>query len=110
MECYIWNIVLCGAENRTLRKVYHKYLESFEVWCWRRMEKIICNDHVKSKVSRGVKEERNTLRTIKSNTNWIYHILCRNCLLKHVIEGKIEATGRRGRGRKQLRKRRHALR
>jgi len=31
--------------------------------------------------------------------------LCRNCLLKHVIEGKIEGrigvTGRRGRGRKQ---------
>jgi hypothetical protein len=22
--------------------------------------------------------------------NWIGHILCRNCLLKHVIEGKIE--------------------
>jgi hypothetical protein len=38
--------------------------------------------------------------------NWIGHILCRNCLLKHVIEGKlerrIEMTGRRGRRRKQL--------
>jgi hypothetical protein len=34
------------------------------------------------------------------------HILCRNCLLKRVIEGKIEGkievTGRRGRRRKQL--------
>jgi hypothetical protein len=31
--------------------------------------------------------------------------LCRNCLLKHLIEGKIEGvyvTGRRGRRRKQL--------
>jgi len=28
--------------------------------------------------------------------------LCRNCLLKHVIEGKIEVTGRQGRRRKQL--------
>jgi hypothetical protein len=54
-----------------------------------------------------VKEERNIVHTIKRRkANWIGHILCRNCLLKHVIEGKIEGriemTGRRGRRRKQL--------
>jgi hypothetical protein len=26
----------------------------------------------------------------KRECNWIGHIWCRNCLLKHVIEGKIE--------------------
>jgi hypothetical protein len=54
-----------------------------------------------------VKEERNVLHTAnKRKGNWIGHILCRNCLLKHVIEGKIEekieVTGRRGRRHKQL--------
>jgi hypothetical protein len=54
-----------------------------------------------------VKEERNILNTIKRRkANWIGHILRRNCLLKHVIggklEGKTEMTGRRGRRRKQL--------
>jgi hypothetical protein len=54
-----------------------------------------------------VKEETNTLHTIKRRkANWISHILRRNCLLKHVIEGKLdertEITGRRGRRRKQL--------
>ena len=38
--------------------------------------------------------------------NWFGHTLRRNCLLKHVIEGKIEGrmevTGRRGRRSKQL--------
>jgi len=28
--------------------------------------------------------------------------MCRNCLLKHIIEGKIAVTGRQGRRRKQL--------
>jgi hypothetical protein len=54
-----------------------------------------------------VKEERNIVHTIKRRkANWIGHILRRNCLLKHEIEGKlegrIEMTGRRGRRRKQL--------
>ena len=41
---------------------------------------------------------RNILQTIKRRkANWIGHILRRNCLLKHVIEGKIEVTERRGR-------------
>jgi hypothetical protein len=29
--------------------------------------------------------------------NWIGHILCRNCLLKLITEGKIEWMGRQGR-------------
>jgi len=54
-----------------------------------------------------VKEERSILPAIKiKKANWIGYILCRNCILKHVIEGKtkgrIEMTGRRGRRRKQL--------
>jgi hypothetical protein len=39
-------------------------------------------------------------------TNWISHILRRNCLLRQVIEGKIKegikVTGRRGRRRRNL--------
>jgi len=54
-----------------------------------------------------VKEDRNILRAVKRRkANWIGYILRGNCLLKHVIEGKvegrIEVTGRRGRRRKKL--------
>jgi hypothetical protein len=34
--------------------------------------------------------------------NWVDHIMIRDCLLKHVIEGKIEVTRRRRRRRKQM--------
>jgi hypothetical protein len=89
----------------TLHKVDQKYLESFEMWCWRRMEKIRWIDRVRNEeVLHRVKEERNILHTIKRRkANWLGHILRRNCLLKHVIEEKLEGrTGRRGRRRKQL--------
>jgi len=31
-----------------LRAADQKYLESFEMWCWRRMEKISWTDHVRN--------------------------------------------------------------
>jgi len=53
-----------------------------------------------------VKEKRNILQTKRRKDDWIGHILRGNCLLKHVIEGKIggriEAKGRRGRRCKKL--------
>jgi len=68
------------------------------------MLEITCSSHVrKGKVLHRVKEERNILRTIRRRKgNWFVFILRRNCLLKHVIEGKIVGRGRPGRRRKQL--------
>jgi len=99
---------LYGAETWTIRAVDQKHLESFEVWCWRRMEKISWTDHVRNEeVLLRVNEQRNVLHEIsKRKANWIGHILRRNCLLKKVIEGKIkgelEVARRRGRRRRKL--------
>jgi hypothetical protein len=94
LKCYIWRIALYGVENWTLRKLYQKYLESFEMWCWRRMEKKSWMDRVNNEVVfHRVKEERNILHTIRGRkASWIGNILRRNCLLSHIIEGKIIGT------------------
>jgi hypothetical protein len=72
------------------------HLESFEMWCWQRMEKISWTDHVRNEeVLLRVSEQRNILHEIrKCKANWIGHILRRNCLLKEVIEGKIKGADR----------------
>ena len=87
VKCYFWRIALYGAETWTICAVDQKHLESFEMWCWRRMEKICWTDHVRNEeVLLRVNEQRNTLREIrKRKANWIGHILRRNCLLKQVI-------------------------
>ena len=92
VKCYIWSIALYGVENWTLRAVDQKHLESFEMWCWRRMDKISWIDHVKNEeVLLRVKEQRNILREIrKRKENLVGHILRRNCLLQRVTEGKIQ--------------------
>ena len=85
----IVHVPLIGAEYWTLRKTDGKYLESDVTWANRvRSEELFDS----------VKEERNILQTTKgTKAKRIGHILRRNCILKHVIEGKTEVKGRRGR-------------
>jgi hypothetical protein len=88
--------------------VDQNHLESFEMWCWRRMEKISWTDHVKNEeVLLRVNEQRNLLHEIrKRKANWLGHILRRKCLLQRVDEGKIQGeirvAGRQGRRRSKL--------
>jgi len=57
----------------------------------------------KMKYYKEARRKKNNVRTVTwRRADWIGHILRKNCLLRHVIEGKIEGTGRRGRRRKQL--------
>ena len=92
MKCYVWSMAPYGAETWTLRATDQKRLESSEMWCWRRMEKISWTDHVRNEeVLLRVNEQRNILHEIrKRKANWIGHILRRNCILQQVIEGKIK--------------------
>jgi hypothetical protein len=73
----------------------------------RRIEKIIWTDCVRNEVLQWVKEETNILlKTNIKKTELFSHISRRNCLLKHITEGKIrgriEVTGRWGRRSKKL--------
>jgi hypothetical protein len=78
----------------TLRKVDQKYLESFEMWCWRMKEisSTVCVE--KEEALKRIKKERNILHTMKRRkAKWMGHILRRTCRLKHATEGK-EKWGR----------------
>uniref|UniRef100_A0A8D8UAM4 Craniofacial development protein 2 n=1 Tax=Cacopsylla melanoneura TaxID=428564 RepID=A0A8D8UAM4_9HEMI len=101
-KCYIWSVVLYGSETWTLRKKEEKYLESFEMWLWRRIENIKWSDKIRNEeVLRRVGEERRILETIRGRkSSWIGHILRRDCLQRRIMEGSIE--GRRSRGRKKF--------
>jgi hypothetical protein len=85
-------VAVSGFEAPIFRKVDKRYIESTEMWCWRRMEKIGFTDCVKDGLHID-KEERNIQQETKrrkANLNGL--IFLRNCLLKHVIEGKIESS------------------
>jgi hypothetical protein len=62
MKCCTGSTTLHGVANWALRKLDEEYLESFEVWCWRRMEKINLADRMREE---KVEEERNIIHTRK---------------------------------------------
>jgi hypothetical protein len=48
VKCYIWSIALYDDGTWKLRAVDRKHLDSFEMWCWRRMQNISRADNVRN--------------------------------------------------------------
>ena len=40
VKCFVWRVVLYVVETWTLRRNEQKQLEVFEMWIWRRMERV----------------------------------------------------------------------
>ena len=109
VKCYVWSIALYGAETWTLRAVDQKHLGSFEMWCWRRMEKISWTDHVRNEdVLLRVKEQRNILQEIRKGrrtglvTFYLETAFYSGLLKERYKVWGIEVTGRQGRRRRKL--------
>lgn len=104
LRCYIWSTLLYGVEAWTLKSTSINKLESFEMWCYRRILKIPWTDRVtNNEVLYRLGKERELLSTIKKRKVAYFGHILRNEkyeILQLIIEGKIE--GRRGAGRKEI--------
>ena len=91
IKTLIWSVVLYGAETWTMRKEDIKRLEAFEMWTWRRMEKVSWTEHktneeILEEILETIREERSLIGTIKTRQKkWIGHTLRGESLLKTVI-------------------------
>ena len=92
IKAAVWAVALYGSETWTLKEIEKKKLEAFEMWLWRRMEKISYTEHVTNKtVLERVGEKRSLMNTIiQRKKNWLGHVLRGENLLKMVIEGRME--------------------
>jgi len=102
------------VDQKQLENVkYFNYLGSMNKWC--KMKVLLENDGVDQlcrswqkwrSSTKGEREDKYLKKRKSKKANWIGYILRRHCLLKHIIEGKIErrieVNTRRGRRRKQL--------
>ena len=38
VKAMVFPVVLYGCESRTIQKAEHQRIDTFELWCWRRLE------------------------------------------------------------------------
>src|SRR6266576_1795586 len=100
-KCFVWSVFLYGSETWTMRKREKQRIEAFEMWVWRRMEKIKWVDKVTNAiVLQRVEEDRSLLRVIRERKRrWLGHIMRGENLLKSVIENMVDGRNKRGRKR-----------
>ena len=99
----IWSVALYSAETWSLRKEDVRRIEAFEMWIWRRMERISWTEkRTNEEVLNLVGEKRAMVETIvRRKKSWMGHIMRGEGLLREVIEGRME--GKRGPGRPRKR-------
>mgnify|MGYP003416914146 FL=1 len=104
VKTLVWSVVLYASETWTMQKEDVKRLEAFEMWIWRRMEKITWKEHITNEdVLRRVQEERLLIDTIrKRQKSWFGHILRGESLLRTVIEGRMIGKKVAGRPRMKM--------
>ena len=37
VKAMVFPVVMCGCESWTTKKVEHRIIDAFELWCWRRL-------------------------------------------------------------------------
>jgi len=104
VKTLVWTTLLFGCETWTLKKEEIRRLEAFELWSWRRMEKIKWSDRITNEeVLRRVGETQQIIELIRSRKRkWIGHVIRGEGILKEVIEGRMEGKRTTGRPRKGM--------
>jgi hypothetical protein len=102
VKTLIWPVALYGCETWTLRKEEICRMKAFEMWIWRRLERVSYKDRkTNEEVLQQVGEGRNLVRTaINRKKNWIGHVMRHDCLMRDVMEGRFQ--GKKGRGRPRI--------
>ena len=104
IKSMIWSVVLYGSETWTLRKEDIRRLEAFEMWIWRRMERVSWMDRrTNEDILQMVDEKRSMIGIIRSRQRkWLGRIMRGDSLLRIIIEGRMEGKKTRGRPRMML--------
>ena len=104
VKAIIFPVVMYGCESWTVKKVEHWKIDSFQLWCWRRLLRVPCtarrsNQSILKKISPGCSLEGLML---KLKLQYFGHLMRRvDSLEKTLMLGRI--GGRRRRGQQRMR-------
>ena len=104
VKAMVFLTVICGCESWTIKKAEHWRIDSFELWCWRRVLRVPrtarrSNQSIRREINPEYSLERLML---KLKLHYLDYLMWRaNSLEKTLMLGKTE--GRRRRGQQRMR-------
>ena len=104
VKAMVFPVVMYGCESWTVKKAEHQRIDAFELWCWRRLLRVLwtarrSKQSILKEISPGCSLEGLMLRL---KLQYLGHLMWRaDSLEKTLMLGKIE--GRRRRGRQRMR-------
>ena len=103
VKAMVFPVVMYGCESWTVKKAEHRRIDSFELWCWRRLLSVPwtarrSNQSILKEISPGISLEGMML---KLKLQYFGHLMRRVDSLEKTL--MLEGWGRRRRGRQRMR-------
>ena len=97
VKAMIFPVVVCGCENWTVKKAEHWRTDAIELWCWRRLLKVLWNTRSNQSTLKEIHPEFSLEgMMLKLNLQYFGHLMQRtDSLEKTLMLGKIEGRRRR---------------
>ena len=101
VKAMVFPVVMYGRESWTIKKDEHRRIDAFELWCWRRLLRVLwiarSNQSILKEISPGCSLEGLML---KLKLPYFGHLIWRaHSFEKSLMLGKIEGERKRGRQR-----------
>ena len=93
----VFPVVMCGCENWAMKKAEYQRIDAFELWCWRRLLRVLWTASILNQsILKEIKPEY-SLEGLMLKLQYFGHLMQRaNSLEKTLMLGKIEGRRRRG--------------
>ena len=105
VKAMVFPVVMYGCESWTIKKAKHRRIDSFELWCWRRLLRVpwtarISSQSILKEISHGCALEGLMLKLKLQHFGYLMRRA--DSFEKTLMLGKIEGRRRRGRQRMRL--------
>ena len=101
-KAIVFPIVICGCESWTAKKAEHQRISAFELWCWRRLLRVLLTARRSNQsILKEISPEYSLKGLmLKLKLQYFGHLMRRtDSLEKTLMLGKVEGERRRGRQR-----------
>ena len=100
VKTMVFPVVMYGCESWTIKKAEHQIIDAFELWCWRRLLRVLWTARRSNQLILKEASPEYSLEGLMLKLQYFGHLMWRtDSCEKTLLLGKIEGRNRRGQQR-----------